>query len=209
MSIPQIPPRIGRAAFLAAGALMLVQVFFIGLRRYGFETVSELWAAPPAIASIVASIVGLVALYPALATQSPRLSRAGVGAALVAGGVLCAAAAWLVGSAAFGGGVPQPLPPGLLGAIAVFMIAYVLGFGLNAAAGLRSATLRPIGCLLSVPVLSWAVILAVAMASNLSDALKLDFYTNVAIAFAFIAIGIRLKNMRPPEGGTPTGRSSA
>jgi hypothetical protein len=38
----------------------------------------------------------------------------------------------------------------------------------------------------------------VAVTSNLNDALKLDLYTNAVIAFAFIALGVLLKNDRSP-----------
>jgi hypothetical protein len=197
MNLPQIPGRIGRVAFIAAGSLMLCQVLVVGLRRHDFA-VSELWAALPGVAAIIASIVGLIALYPRFTGRSRRLALAGVGAALGAGVILCAAATWLAGSAVLGGGVPQPLPGGLLAAIAGFMIAYVLGFVLNAAAGLRSEGMRHVGWLLLVPVASWSVILGVAVTSNMGDALKLDLYTNAVIALAFIAIGVLLKNGRTP-----------
>jgi hypothetical protein len=131
MNIPQISGRFGRAAFIAAGSLMLCQVLVVGLRRHGMASLSELWAALPAIAAIIASIVGLVALYPRFNGRSRRLALAGVGAALGAGAILCAAATWLASIAVLQGGVPQPLPGGLLAAIAGFMIAYVLGFVLN------------------------------------------------------------------------------
>jgi hypothetical protein len=170
MRIPQIPGRIGRAAFIAAGSLMLIQVLVIGLRRHGFASLSEFWAALSGIAAIIVSIVGLVALYPRFTGRSRRLALVGVGAALGAGVTLCAAAAWLAGSAARDGRVPQPLPGGLLAVIAGFMIAYVLGFVLNAAAGLRSQGMRRIGWLLLVPVASWSIILGVAVTNNLSDA---------------------------------------
>jgi hypothetical protein len=198
MNIPQISGRFGRAAFIAAGSLMLCQVLVVGLRRHGMASLSELWAALPAIAAIIASIVGLVALYPRFNGRSRRLALAGVGAVLGAGAILCAAATWLASIAVLQGGVPQPLPGGLLAAIAGFMIAYVLGFVLNAAAGLRSEGMQRVGWLLLVPVASWSVILGVAVTSNLNDALKLDLYTNAVIAFAFIALGVLLKNDRSP-----------
>lgn len=197
MSIPQISGQYGSAAFIAAGSLMLMQVLAVGLRRFGFASLSELWAALPAIAAIIASIVGLIALYPRFNGRARRLALAGVGAAVVAGVTLCAAAAWLAGSVMLnGGGVPQPLPAGLLGAIAGFLIAYVLGFVLYAAAGLRSEGMQRIGWLLLVPVASWSVILGAAVTTNLNDALKLDLYTNAVIAVAFIAIGGHLKDGR-------------
>lgn len=198
MILPEIPARFGRAAFLGAGFLMLMQVLVVGLRRNGFDSLSELWAALPGIAAIIASIVGLVALYPRFGGRCRRLALAGVGAALGAGAILCVAALWLAGAAAQGGGVPQPLPGGLLAAIAGFMIVYVLGFVLNAVAGLRSGGMRRIGGLLLVPVAAWSVILGVAVTSNLNDALKLDLYTNTVIALAFIAIGVLLKNDQTP-----------
>ena len=192
MSRRSHPGRVGRIAFFAAGLLMLIQVALIGLRRFGVSSVSELWAAPPAIAGIVASIVGLVALHPALASGAPRLARAGQILALGAGVIFGVAAASFIVLIVLSDGAPLSMPPWIQGAVALFMIAYVGSFVLSGAASLRSEGMRRISLPLFVPVAAWGVILIAAVISNLSGALQLDVYTNVAIAFSFITIGSRL-----------------
>lgn len=181
------------ALFIAAGCSMLFQVFLIGLRRYNIGSFSELWIAPPAIAALVAGIIGLVGLYPRIAGRAQRLARAGAGSAIAAGVILCVAAAWLVGSG-LTGGIPQPPPGWFLAVIAAFMIAFILAFILAAAACLRAArSLRAIGYLLLVPVVSWGAILVVGVLTNMNDALKLDLYTNGIVSIAFFAIGYVLR----------------
>jgi hypothetical protein len=96
---------------------LLVQVVLIGLRKYQIGTFSEAWIAPPAITALVASLVGLVGLYPHLSRRSPRLARAGRWTTMLAGGVLGLAAMWILGSA-LRGGLPQPPPPWFLALIA-------------------------------------------------------------------------------------------
>jgi hypothetical protein len=177
------------ALFIAAGCCMLLQVFLIGLRRYNIGAFSESWIALPAIAALIASLAGQIGLYPRIAGQALRLARAGTAAAMAACMILCIAAVWLIGRA-LQDGIPQPPPGWFLVLIAAFMLAFILAFVLSAAASLWvGGSLRVIGCLLLVPVISWAIILVAGFMSSMNEALLLDFYTNGVIGVAFLAIG--------------------
>jgi hypothetical protein len=184
------------ALFFAAGGLMLIQVLLIGLRKYNVASFSELLIAPPAIAALVAGIIGLIGLHPRIAGRAPRLACAGAGSALAAGMILCVLAAWLIGSGLMGG-IPQPPPGWFLAAIATFMLAFIMAFILSSAASLRDdGSIRTVGYLLLVPVISWGMILVVGIVTSMSEALLLDFYTNGLISLAFLAIGYILKPQR-------------
>jgi hypothetical protein len=184
------------ALFFAAGGLLGVQVLMIGFLRYNIASFSDLWIAPPAIAALVAGIIGLIGLYPRTAGQAPRLACAGAASAIAAGIILCVAATWLIGSALLGG-ITQPPPAGFLALIAAFMLAFILAFILSSAASLRAdGSLRTVGYLLLVPVISWGMILVVGIVTSMSEALLLDFYTNGLISLAFLAIGHILKPRR-------------
>lgn len=178
--------------FFAAGGLLLVQVFMIGLLRYNIASFSDLWIAPPAIAALAASLAGLITLYPQIWGHAPRTARAGTGFAITAGTLLCLAVLWIMGGTLLGG---APEPP--MGVIAAFMIAFVLSLILTAAASLQSGgSMRRVGYLLLVPVISWGMILVVGAMTSMSEALLLDFYTNGLISIAFLAIGHILKPQR-------------
>jgi hypothetical protein len=138
---------------------------------------------------LIASLAAQIGLYPRIAGRALRLARAGSGAAMAAGTILCIAAVWIIGSA-LQGGIPQPPPGWFLALIAVFMLAFILAFVLTAAASLRAGgSSRAIGYLLLVPVISWAIILIAGIMSSMNEALLLDFYTNGVIGVAFVAIG--------------------
>lgn len=180
---------LSRPAFITAGLLMLVQVCIIGLRRYGLDFIPEWWAAPPAIGAVVATILGLVTLYSRTYGHASRLAFASVGMGVTSGILLCVTALWLVLDVLEGGVMPPLLPKSVQGAVALFMMTFVIALLLSAAACRKTKATRVIGFLLLVPVFAWCLILGVALMLTMSDALKLDFYTNGAIAAAFIAIG--------------------
>jgi|GEM_PF-6343769 len=180
---------LSRPVFISAGLLMLVQVFIIGLRRHGMDFVPEWWAAPPAIGAVVATILGLITLYSRTHGHASRLAFASVCMGVTSGILLCTTALWFVFDALEGGAIPKLRPTSVQGAIALFMVTFIIALLLSAAACLRTKATRVIGFLLLVPVFAWCLILGVALMSSMSDALKLDFYTNGAIAAALIATG--------------------
>lgn len=173
--------------FIAAGLLMLVQVVLIGLRTYGVGSFPEAWIASFAICAVVAALAALTGLSPGLSHAAPRLAKAGAAAALFAIVLLCTAAAWLVVGAHLGGHA-GPVPAWFPGFAAIFMFAFVLAFLLAAAASLKAGS-RAMGCLLLVPAVAWSVIVLAGAVMGIGSALRLDLYTNGAIACALLALG--------------------
>lgn len=180
--------RASPALFVSSGMLLLVQVILIGLRRYEVVHLSDQWTAVPSIPGVIAGLIALIGLCPQLSQKAPTLARFAAAAAASAGMLLCTAAAWLIGSS-MRGGLPQPLPVWFLGVAAAFIVAFIFGFILSGAASFRAGRRVNAGLLL-VPALAWGSILVVGMMTNMSDALRLDYYTNGAIGCAFIALGL-------------------
>ncbi len=185
---------LSRPVFISAGLLMLAQVFIIGLRRYGLDSIPEWWAAPPAIGAVVATIFGLVTLYSRIHSRSRRCAFASLCMGVISGILLCATTLWLVLNVIEDGAIAPLLPTLVQAAIALFMFTFIMALLLSAAACLQTRAMRIIGLLLLVPVFAWCLILGVAMVSTMTEALRLDFYTNGMIAIAFIAVGFLLGN---------------
>lgn len=171
---------------------MLIQVILFWLVRHDIGSFSHHWAAPLGIGALAAGLMGLIGLYPQMMGRAPRLARAAVGFALLAGTILCAATLWLI-VATSQGGVPEPPPGGFFAAIGAFMVALVLAFVFAAVASLRHSALRVVGYLLLVPVIAWGMLLAASAVTSLSGSLSLDIYTNSVISIAFLVIGYLLK----------------
>jgi hypothetical protein len=188
-----------RPAFISAGLLMLVQVFIIGLRRFGLDLVPEWWAAPPAIGAVVATILGLITLYSRTTGHAKRLAFASVCMGVTSGILLGTTAFWLALSVLRDGAIPPLLPRLVQGAIALFLLTFVIALLLSAAACLKINAMRTVGFLLLVPVFAWCLILGVAMVHTMSEALRLDFYTNGVIAIALIAVGCLVPEDNDPR----------
>lgn len=201
--------QLSRPVFISAGLLMLAQVFIIGLRRYGLDLVPEWWAAPLAIGAVVACILGVITLYPRTLGHASRLAFAGVCTGVASVILLCTVAVWLLLRVLEFGAVPQSLPPLVQGSIALFMFTFVIALLLSAAACLKTDGLRIIGLLLLVPVFSWCLILGVAIVSTMGEALRLDFYTNGAIAVALIAVGFLVREESTPASIAGASSSSS
>lgn len=184
--------RLSRPVFISAGLLMLIQVFIIGLHRYGLDLVPEWWAAPPAIGAVVATIFGLITLYSRTHGHANKYAFASLCMGMTSGILLCATALWLVLKALEDGAIPPLLPILAQGAIALFMMTFVMALLLSAAACLKTKAMRCIGLLLLVPVFAWCLILGVAIMSTMNEALKLDVYTNGGIAIALMSVGFLL-----------------
>lgn len=187
-----------RQLFSAAGILMLIQVLLIGLRRLGAESIPEYWAAPPAIGSVVTFICGLISLYPLTVDSSPKLSLTSVLSGITAGFILLATSIYLAYIALESGAAPQPLPLVIQGGVALFMVSFISALISGATACLRTRSMRSIGFMLFVPVLLWCVILAAATAITMTEALKLDVFTNGVIALALLAVGFKIRNHNNP-----------
>lgn len=181
--------------FSASGVLMFVQVILIGLKRHDIGSFSELWIVPLAVSAVVAGLIALIGLNTGLSPRAPRLAKAGAVAAMAAIALLGIALVWLISSAP-AKGQEISLPGGFFALAGLFIAALVLAFILIAAASLK-AGLRAMGYLLLVPALSWGAIIVAGAITNMSDALRLDFYTNAAIACAFVALGFVMRKRTP------------
>lgn len=179
--------------FFMAGSAMLVNVIFLWVRFYTDFRLSILWAAIPGIVAFVASIIGLITLYPRLTDQAPWLARGGFGLAMVASAAICIASLWLMGAFLLGAGIPEPLPVGFLALTGIFLMAMVLSFICTAAACLIDDSSRIVGYLLTVPVALWGIMLVVGAIHGLESGLSLDYYTNGPISLAFLGIGFSLQ----------------
>jgi hypothetical protein len=167
---------------------LLAQVLFIGLRKFGIGSFSELWAAVPGIAAIVASLVGLSGLYPRLSPVSPRLAKAAMALIVIAALLMCTALVLLL---SVDRGPSKAPPPVALGFIGGFLISYVLAFALGAVCAWR-ATEVAIASLALVPAFCWGAIIA-AGAMGGAGALQLDFYLNGIMAFSFLGLAATVR----------------
>lgn len=173
---------------------MSLNVVALWIKYLSGHSISILWAAIPGIVAFVASVMGLIKLYPRISSSAPWLARGGVGFALLAAASLCIAALWILGEVIIAGGVSEPPPSGILGLIGIFIVAMVIAFIGNAFGFILGGELKSVGYLLMVPVVCWATMLVVGMFKGLQAGLALDVYTNAFIAAAFILLGVRLKN---------------
>lgn len=186
----------GAWLFMIAGSLMLINTAFLWARLLSEGQLSLLWAAIPAITAFACAIGGLLKLYSQASLNAPRMAKTGAGFAVLAFGALVLAALWVFTVSVFGGGMPVPPPPAMLGLIASFIVAMVISFLSNAIAFLRHDTQRKVGYLLTVPLAMWTLMLVVSLTKGTQSGLSLDFYTNGVIAAAFLGLGFTLKNNR-------------
>jgi hypothetical protein len=176
------------ATFAIAGLFLLAQVLFIGLRKFGIGSFSELWAAVSGLTAIIASLIGLSGLYPRLSPSSPRLAKAALALIVIAGLLMCVALVLLL---SVDRGTSGSMPPAVLGIIGGFLISYVLAFALGAYCSVRSGTYA-VAALLSVPAICWGAIVAVGAIAG-AGALQLDFYLNAFMAISFLGLGAILR----------------
>lgn len=182
--------------FLVAGSCMLINTAFLWIRYHSNFQLSILWAAIPAIIGLASGVTGLFKLYPRVSVNKPILAKSGAAFALLAGSSLGLAAVWIFIVSVFAEGVPEPVPPAMFGLIAVFMLAMVFAFLTNAIAFLLTNDQRKIGCLLTVPLAMWGLMLVVGVIKGMAVGLSLDFYTNAIIAAAFLGLGLTLKTSK-------------
>ena len=182
--------------FVIAGSFMLINTLMLWVRMLSGYQLSILWAAIPAIIALATSVVGLLKLYPRIATQAPMMAKAGAGFALLACVSLGTAAAWIFVSSVFGDGMPAQRSQWFLLLIEIFMSAMVFAFLCNAVAFIRRGSQQKLGYLLSVPLLMWLIMLVVGVIKGMEAGLSLDFYTNGVIGVAFLTLGVVLKNTK-------------
>ncbi|KGJ91919.1 hypothetical protein [Colwellia psychrerythraea] len=185
--------------FIIAGCFMLINTALLWIRYDSNYQLSILWTAIPAIIGLASAVFGLIKLYPRASANAPLVAKSGAGFALLAATSLSLAAIWIFAVAVFDEGIPDPAPQGLLGLIAIFMIAMVLAFFSNAIAFFRHSGQRQVGYLLTVPLAMWVMMLAVGAIKGLEVGLSLDYYANGLIAAAFLALGFTLRISRSAD----------
>ena len=190
-------PKLYRAnprLFIGAGVFTFVQVFLIGLLKFGIAAFPEQWLSLPGILSQVMILLGLVGLGYRTAPLAPRLTRASKTSIWIASVILGLAVLALVSEG--------PLPPESSGSpgvwlpilVAAFIISLIAAYIFSALACGNVNGMRSIGYLLGIPVASLGFIMVVGILTSIGDALRLDFYTNAVNACAYIAIGVILKS---------------
>lgn len=171
--------------FLAAGVLFVGFVLVNVLVRFTDMTGAWLGVAEvgTGLAGLIASIVGVIGLYPRLNDRMPRLSGAGVLSFFGAILGLAVTVVWLVGIIGLEN-APEAVPMALTALASLSVLLITLGFVLFAVACLRANTpSRRIGYLLFVPVVMWVwhyVALAIFGSTRIGTIID---YTVIAAAF--------------------------
>lgn len=179
--------------FIIAGSLLLINTLFLWIRHYSNYQLSILWPAIPAISGLACSVFGLLKLYPRVTVHSPLIAKGGAGFALLALVSLSFVALWVFVVSVFGEGMQKQQSQWLMVLIALFMLAMIVSFFMNAVAFLTNTAQRKVGYLLTVPLAMWFIMLVVGVIKGMEKGLSLDFYTNPIIAIAFMALGYTFK----------------
>lgn len=164
-------------AFVIAGLLLLASpatkalALFVGVSLPTWLVVSLVFPG------LLASMVGLLGLYPTLARQVPRLSLAGGVVATIAGSATAVTFGWMLAASVPALGVVATPPPGPV--FLSLMVSIALGFALFGVASLRTTVIsRSVGLLLLGFAVPWIVIFAVTpvYGSDLPGWLALALY---------------------------------
>jgi hypothetical protein len=149
-------------AFVIAGLLLFASPATKALALFVDASLPTWLVVILVFPGLLASMVGLLGLYPTLARQVPRLSLAGGVVAAMAASATAVTFGWMLAASvpvSIPGGVVTP-PPGLV--VLSLMVSIALGFALFGVASLRTTAIsRSIGLLLLGFAVPWVVILAV------------------------------------------------
>lgn len=182
-------------AFLIAGGLLFGFVIISGTAAFT-DVVKEQGAVVGAavmgtgLFGLVASVIGLLGLYPRLRSTSPRLSRGGLGTLILglAGILFFLGTIAVVGPPEQPGDVPAFIPPIFISSGVLIMVGYLL----TAAASIRTSTpSRRISLLLAVPgiMLLWHYVALAAFGSQ--TIFEMIDYT--VISTALLTVGYLLR----------------
>lgn len=178
-------------AFLAAGGLFLVSPFAKALILITDIPLPELAIALLAFSGLLASLCGLLGLYPDLSEQAPRHALAGGLATVIAAGVTIGVFVWLI--------VHQILtatsyfatpgsPPRL--AFVSLVVAMALGFTVVGTASVRVAVpSRTVGGLLVALAIPWVVVLSAGAVYGPEIPVWISLSTYGAIPVGLLATG--------------------
>jgi len=164
-------------AFVVAGLLLLASPATKALALFVDASLPTWLVVILVFPSLLASMVGLLGLYPTLTRQVPRLSLAGGVVAAMAASATAVAFGWMLAASVPALEVIATPPPGPV--FLSFMVSIALGFALFGVASLRTTAIsRSIGLLLLGFAVPWMVILAVTpvYGSDLPSWLALALY---------------------------------
>lgn len=171
-------------AFFLAGWLLLASPAHVALELF-LEIPLPTWlVAAFILPGLMATLVGLLGLYPLVVDDAPLLSVAGGVVTAVTATTLAVLFSWVLGGALLAAvsGVAVGTPPGVL--FMVLTLTMTLGFVLFGLATLRSPRLtRSLGLLLCSFAAPWAVALAATgvYGSSFPDWLTLAIYGPIPI----------------------------
>lgn len=198
--------------FLAAGALLFGYAVLRGIELVTETTFNTAIMTGYAEVALLPLIVGLIGLYPRLNDSAPRLSLAGLTAALSAGIGLVVLTGWLLGAILTMEGLPAIPEDAPAWTTAVFFLVFltlIAGFLLFSVASLRTGIFsRTVGLLLVVPPLLWIGFLVGSVVAPAGHALTVLVYTPMAVALAAIWHHLRTERVSrartEPMADSPT-----
>ena len=194
------------AVFVIAGVLFVGFVIVSAIS--GFTEMTSIWLGVAEVGTglggLVASITGVLGLYPQLNDRVPRLSGAALLAFVLAVVGLVGTVVWLVGGVGLEN-APEAVPVALTALASLSILLIAAGFLLFAVACLRTNTpSRRVGYLLVVPVIMWVwhyVALAIFGSTYLGTVID---YTVIAAAFLYLGYLLRTNHGSTEQAATAT-----
>jgi len=181
-------------AFFIAGGLLLASPTHIVLELFMNIPLPSWIVALFIIPGLMATLVGLLGLYPRLVDRAPRLALIGGVMAGITGTILAVIFGWILGGALLSAvsGIAIGTPPGVL--FSTFALTMTLGFVFFGVATLRSPGLaHSFGLLLLSFAMPWVVVFAATavFGSTFPEWLTLAIYG--PIPFIMLATGYTLR----------------
>lgn len=187
-------------AFLLAGVLLLASPAHVGLELFMNVPLPSWLVASVVVPGLIATLVGLVGLYPRIADRAPRMASLGGLFTTLAGTILVVLLGWILGNsvltAASEMAIGAPPDVAFLGLAVTMTLAFVL-FG---TASLRVAVpSRLVGALLLSFALPWTVIIAAkpVYGSTFPGWLTLAIYGPIPVVMLATGYTLRIESAPP------------
>ena len=185
-------------AFFLGGGLLLASPAHIVLELFMDIPLPSWLVALFILPGLMATLVGLLGLYPLLVDRAPILALAGGVVAGITGTILAVIFGWIIGDAFLSAvfGVVVGTPPAVL--FMLLALTMTLGFVLFGVATLRSSSLtRSFGLLLLSFAAPWFVVLATTLVygSSFPDWLTLAIYGPIPFIMLATAYTLRMKSV--------------
>lgn len=191
-------------AFLLAGVLLLASPAHVGLELFINVPLPSWMVASVILPGLIATLVGLVGLYPRIADRAPRMASVGGLFTGLAGTTLVVLLGWILGGSVLtaASGIAIGSPPDV--AFLVLAVTMTLAFVSFGTASLRVAVpSRPVGALLLSFALPWIGSLAATAVygSAFPRWLTLAIYGPIPVVMLATGYGLRIESV-------PTARES-